>query len=41
MKSLQEILKANGQNPNQAYQTGKFEFDRKAGCLVYSPTFAI
>lgn len=37
MKSLQEILKANGQNPNQAYQIGKLEFDKTAGCLVYSP----
>jgi len=37
MKSLQEILKANGQNPNQSYQIGKLEFDKTAGCLVYSP----
>ena len=38
MKSLQQILKANGQNPNQAYQTGKFKFDKTAGCLVYDPS---
>ena len=37
MKSLQEILKANGQNPSQAYQTGKLEFDKTAGGLVYRP----
>lgn len=37
MKSLQEILKANGQNPNLANQTGKFEFCERAGGLVYIP----
>lgn len=37
MKSLQQILKANGQSPNQAYQTGKFKLDKTAGCLIYSP----
>jgi hypothetical protein len=36
MKSLQQILKANGQNPKQAYQSGKFKFDKTAGCLVYN-----
>ena len=38
MKSLQQILKANGQNPRQAYQTGQFKFDKTAGCLVYNPS---
>ena len=38
MKSLQQILKANGQSPSQAYRTGKLEFDKTAGCLVYSPS---
>jgi len=37
MKSLQQILKANGQSPNLSYQTGKLEFDKTAGCLVYKP----
>lgn len=37
MKSLQQILKANGQNPNLSYRTGKLEFDKTSGCLVYSP----
>ena len=37
MKSLQQILKANDQSPNLSYQTGKLEFDKTAGCLVYSP----
>ena len=37
MRSLQEILKDNGQDPNLAYQTGEFVFDPKAGCLVYQP----
>ena len=37
MKSLQQILKANGQNPNQAFQSGKLEFDKKTGCFVYNP----
>ncbi len=37
MKSLQQILKANGQNPNRAYQIGKLEFYKTAGCLVYRP----
>ena len=34
MKSLQETLKANGQDPIQAIQKGKLEFDKKAGCMV-------
>jgi len=38
MKSLQQILKANGQSPSQAYQPGKFKFDKTAGCLVYIPS---
>jgi len=37
MKSLQQIIKANGQNPNQAFQAGKLTFDKKVGCLVYNP----
>jgi hypothetical protein len=37
MKSLQQILKANGQVPNQVYQKGELTFDKKAGCLVYNP----
>jgi len=37
MKSLQQILKANGQNPNLSYRTGKLEFDKTANCLVYKP----
>ena len=37
MKSLQQILKNNGQDPNQANQTGKLEFNKTAGCLVYQP----
>ena len=37
MKSLQQILKANGQNSNQAYQSGKLKFSKTAGCLVYNP----
>ncbi len=37
MKSLQEILKENGQNPNLANQTGKLGFCKKARGLVYSP----
>jgi hypothetical protein len=38
MKSLQQILKSNGQNLNNAYQTGKLEFDMSIGCLVYRPS---
>lgn len=37
MKSLQQNLKDNGQDPNLAYQAGKLEFNKKAGCLVYCP----
>ncbi len=37
MKSLQEILKANGQNPKQIFQKGKFEYNKRAGCMVYNP----
>lgn len=37
MTSIEQILKDNGQNPNQANQTGTFEFSKKAGCLVYQP----
>lgn len=37
MKSLQEILKTNGQNPNLAHQTGKLEFCKKYCCLIYCP----
>lgn len=37
MKSLQQILKANEQNSNQAYQSGKLKFSKTAGCLVYNP----
>ncbi|MFH2059394.1 MAG: hypothetical protein ABIJ59_10900 [Pseudomonadota bacterium] len=38
MHSLETIRKMNGQNPNQARQTGKFRFDKTAGCLVYDPS---
>jgi hypothetical protein len=37
MKSLQQIFKTNGQDPNKAYQAGQFKFDKTAGCQVYNP----
>ena len=37
MHCLEIILKRNNENPNQAYQIGKLEFDKTAGCLVYKP----
>jgi len=36
MKSLQQILKVNGQSLKQVYQTGKFNFNKTAGCLVHN-----
>ncbi len=37
MQNPQQILKSNGQNPNQAFQSGKLKFDKTASCLVYNP----
>jgi hypothetical protein len=37
MRSLTEIYVINGQSPEYAFKPGKFEYNEKAGCLVYVP----
>jgi hypothetical protein len=37
MKSLEEIYIANGQDPALASKSGALEYDKKFGCMVWTP----